>query len=57
LIYFPRPAPFLFDLEQELLHFPRGEFADQVDALAYAAMEVQRMKGPPASTSQADQHA
>jgi len=54
MIYFPRPAPFLFDLEQELLHFPRGQFADQVDALAYAAMEVQRMGGPPGSLNRPD---
>jgi phage terminase large subunit-like protein len=42
-IYFPREAPFLFELEQELLLFPRGQYADQVDALAYAAMEVARV--------------
>jgi predicted phage terminase large subunit-like protein len=39
-IYFPREAPFLFELEKELLLFPRGQYADQVDALAYAAIEV-----------------
>jgi predicted phage terminase large subunit-like protein len=44
-IYFPREAPFLFELEQELLLFPRGQYADQVDALAYAAMEVARAGG------------
>jgi predicted phage terminase large subunit-like protein len=44
-IYFPHGAPFLWELEQELLHFPRGEYADQVDALAHAAMQVQRMSG------------
>jgi predicted phage terminase large subunit-like protein len=47
-IYFPREAPFLFELERELLLFPRGQYADQVDALAYAAMEVQRAGGPAA---------
>jgi predicted phage terminase large subunit-like protein len=47
MIYFPRGAPFLWDLEQELLHFPNGEYADQVDALAHAAMLVQRRVGPP----------
>jgi predicted phage terminase large subunit-like protein len=45
MIYFPQGAPFLWDLEQELIHFPRGEYADQVDALAHAAMQVQRMSG------------
>jgi len=44
-IYFPREAAFLFELEQELLLFPRGQYADQVDALAYAAMEVARVGG------------
>ena len=47
LIYFPRQAPFLWELEQELLHFPQGEYCDQVDALAHAAMQVQRLGGPP----------
>ena len=46
MIYFPREAPWLFDLEQELLHFPRGEYCDQVDALSHAAMLVQRHSPP-----------
>ena len=41
-IYFPHGAPFLWDLEQELIHFPQGEYADQVDALAHAARMVQQ---------------
>jgi len=49
LVYFPRSAPFLFELEQELLHFPLGEYADQVDALSHAAMLVHRRGGPPAA--------
>jgi predicted phage terminase large subunit-like protein len=47
MIYFPKDAPFLFDLEQELLHFPKGEYSDQVDALAHAAIEVHKRSGPP----------
>jgi predicted phage terminase large subunit-like protein len=47
LIRFPQGAPFVFDLEQELLHFPRGEYADQTDALAHAAILVQHREGPP----------
>jgi len=47
MVYFPREAPFLWDLEQELLHFPNCDFADQVDALSHAAMQVQRSSGPP----------
>lgn len=47
MIYFPKNAPFLFDLEQELLHFPKGEYSDQVDALAHAAIQVHKRSGPP----------
>ena len=46
-VYFPHGAPFLWELEQELIHFPRGEYADQVDALAHAARLVQQRGGPP----------
>ena len=48
-IYFPKSASYLWDLQQELLHFPRGEYSDQVDALAHAAMQVPRLGGPPLS--------
>lgn len=41
-IYFPQGADFLWELEQELIHFPKGEYADQVDALAHAARMVQQ---------------
>jgi predicted phage terminase large subunit-like protein len=41
-VWFPRSAPFLADLEMELLTFPQGRHDDQVDsiaqALAYDAM-------------------
>ena len=54
-IYFPKSAPWLFDFEQELLQFPNSQFADQVDALAHAAMlcgkqfpsEPEREETPP----------
>lgn len=36
-ILFPLGAPFMPELERELLEFPRGTHDDQVDALAYAA--------------------
>jgi predicted phage terminase large subunit-like protein len=45
MIYFPHGAPFLWDLEQELIHFPHSEYCDQVDALAHAALLVQRTSG------------
>lgn len=54
LIFFPHGAPFVAALEDELLHFPRGRYADQVDALAYAAMEVQRQGGAPGAEKDAD---
>ena len=44
-IYFPARAPFLFELEEELLQFPNSEYADQADALSHAAIQVQRMRG------------
>jgi len=47
MIYFPAGAPFLWALEQELIQFPHGEYADQVDALAHAARQVQKIGGPP----------
>ena len=50
-IHFPKGASFLWDLEQELLHFPRGEYADQVDALAHAAMIVHHEGGAPRDES------
>lgn len=36
-VWFPREAPWLADLQRELLAFPLAEHDDQVDALAYAA--------------------
>jgi predicted phage terminase large subunit-like protein len=42
-IYFPRGAPFLFELEKELLSFPKSQYLDQVDALSHAAIEVSRI--------------
>lgn len=44
-IYFPRQASFLFELEDELLHFPHSQYADQVDALSHAAIAVAKMGG------------
>lgn len=46
-VYFPHGAPYLFDLENELLRFPNGEFVDRVDALAWAAILVQERHGAP----------
>jgi len=57
MIYFPAEAPFRWDLENELLHFPNGEYADQVDALSHAALEVQRRVGPPSTKKQEDEAA
>jgi predicted phage terminase large subunit-like protein len=44
-IYFPRGASFLFDLEHELLHFPKSRYNDQVDAMAHAVSMMQRLGG------------
>jgi len=50
-IYFLQGAPFLHDLEYELLHFPHSQYSDQVDALAHAAMHAHRM-GPIAQATE-----
>jgi predicted phage terminase large subunit-like protein len=47
MILFHEGAPLNFDLEHELLMFPNGEHFDQVDAMAHAAMIVNREGGPP----------
>lgn len=39
-VYFPATAPYLGDLEAELLHFPAGRHDDMVDTLSYAIVEV-----------------
>lgn len=36
LVLFPRKAPFLAELEAELLTFPQGKYDDQVDSLSQA---------------------
>ncbi len=41
-VYFLAGAPWLRDLEDELLAFPNGAHDDQVDCLSYAALEVVR---------------
>jgi phage terminase large subunit-like protein len=41
-VFFPAEARWLEDLENELLAFPHGRNDDQVDTLAYAALEVTR---------------
>ena len=40
LVYFPADALWYSDLEKEMLQFPAGEHDDQVDALAYAVLQV-----------------
>jgi len=47
MVYFPAAAPWRFDLEQELLLFPNGEYKDQVDAFAHAAIHVHKVRGAP----------
>jgi predicted phage terminase large subunit-like protein len=43
----PVDAPWAGDLEQELLKFPHGKHDDQVDALAYMAIQLDQMTGSP----------
>jgi predicted phage terminase large subunit-like protein len=53
MIHFPEGAPFLFELQKELLLFPMGQYADQVDCLAHAARIVQKHHGPPRNAGDA----
>lgn len=53
MIHFPAGAPFLFELEKELLSFPASEFKDQADALAHSARVVQQRMGAPTNTEDA----
>ena len=46
-VYFLAGAPWLRDLEDELMAFPAGSHDDQVDCLSYAAREVVLGKGQP----------
>ena len=38
-VYVPRSAPWLAALEAEMAQFPKGKHDDQVDVLAYGALE------------------
>jgi len=44
-VYFPAGAPWLVELEAELLAFPHGPHDDQVDAVSYACLEAARKYG------------
>ena len=57
MILFPEQAPFLFDLRSELTNFPNTVYKDQVDALAHAAIMVQREAGPPTTPDDAEHEA
>jgi predicted phage terminase large subunit-like protein len=35
-VFFPKNAPYLLELERELLSFPRGKNDDQVDSISQA---------------------
>jgi predicted phage terminase large subunit-like protein len=43
-VYFQENALWFDELEREMLQFPEGEHDDQVDSLAYAILESQRLK-------------
>jgi predicted phage terminase large subunit-like protein len=45
LVYFPRDAIWLTELENELVTFPHGEHDDQVDCVTYACLEAARRSG------------
>ncbi len=59
-VYHRANAPWLVDYESELLHFPVGEFDDQVDAAAYAGICVRygpRTRGEYVEASESGRHA
>ncbi len=43
-VYFAKYADWYLELEKELLQFPAGEHDDQVDALAYAILQLARKR-------------
>lgn len=45
-VYFPRHAEWTASMVGEMLRFPRGKHDDQVDALAYATMNVNTVSVP-----------
>lgn len=42
-VYFPKDAPYLFDIQKELLSFPKGANDDIADVLSYAANELTKL--------------
>lgn len=52
-VLFPRDAPFMKELESEMMKFPLGVNDDQCDALAYIGLLLQEMT-PPAELSEED---
>jgi predicted phage terminase large subunit-like protein len=54
-IYFLQGAPWLWDLQQELLTWPNSEHSDQVDELAHAAIWVHKRRGAEGAKSPADE--
>ena len=53
-VYHPRSASWLAEWEDELLAFPKGEHDDQVDTVAYAAIQVSRGAGSAAEHGESD---
>lgn len=53
-VYFLAGASWIDDLEAELLAFPTGTNDDQVDVVAYAALEMQRGKTDPTGSMTAE---
>lgn len=45
-VYFPKEAPWMQELQKEMLYFPAGKHDDQIDALAWA-IRLSLMYAPP----------
>jgi predicted phage terminase large subunit-like protein len=52
MVMLPEQAPWLADLEAELLRFPAGRHDDQVDALALIGMHLEHVVAPPKQSFQ-----
>lgn len=54
--WLPQEAPYLADLEAEMLHFPNGKHDDQLDCVAYAARIAYSMKSEGLTIASADRN-
>lgn len=54
-VQFDKDADWYFELEKEMRRFPKGQYKDQVDALALLAFGLNKMQQPSSQKEQADE--